>query len=59
MDPARARARAAHPRAADKTLVDERTTWPVRVQATLFHHGVAGAPDKLLSAEGRAFLAGL
>jgi transposase len=42
-----------------KTLVDERTTWPGRVQATLFHHGVAGAPDKLLSARGREFLAGL
>ena len=39
-----------------KTLVDERTTWLQRVQATLFHHGVAGAPDKLLSAEGREFL---
>ena len=25
-----------------KTLVDERTTWLQRVQATLFHHGVAG-----------------
>jgi transposase len=42
-----------------ETLVDERTTWLQRVQATLFHHGVAGAPDKLLSAEGRQFLAGL
>ena len=42
-----------------KTLVDERTTWLQRVQATLFHHGVAGAPDKLLSAQGREFLAGL
>jgi transposase len=39
-----------------KTLVDERTTWLQRVQATLFHHGVAGAPDKLLSAQGREFL---
>ena len=35
-----------------KTLVDERTTWLQRVQATLFHHGVSGAPDKLLSAAG-------
>jgi transposase len=42
-----------------KTLVDERTTWLQRVQATLFHHGIAGAPDKLLSAQGREFLAGL
>jgi transposase len=39
-----------------KTLVDERTTWLQRVQATLFHHGVSGAPDKLLSAQGREFL---
>ena len=42
-----------------KTLVDERTAWLVRVQATLFHHGVCGVPDKLLSAGGREFLAGL
>jgi transposase len=42
-----------------KTLVDERTTWLQRVQATLFHHGVSGVPDKLLSAEGREFLAAL
>jgi transposase len=42
-----------------KTLVDERTRWLARVQATLFHHGVAGVPDKLLSAKGREFLAGL
>ena len=34
-------------------------TWLQRVQATLFHHGVAGAPDKLLSAQGREFLAAL
>jgi transposase len=39
-----------------KTLVDERTTWLQRVQATLFHHGIAGAPDKPPSPEGRAFL---
>ena len=39
-----------------KTLVDERTTWLQRVQATLFHHGIAGAPDKPLSPDGRAFL---
>jgi transposase len=42
-----------------KTLVDERTAWLVRVQATLFHHGVSGVPDKLLSAKGREFLDGL
>ena len=42
-----------------KTLVDERTTWLARVQATLFHHGVAGVSDKLLSAAGREFLDGL
>ncbi len=42
-----------------KTLVDERTTWLARIQATLFHHGVAGVPDKLLSAGGREFLDGL
>jgi transposase len=42
-----------------KTLVDERTRWLQRVQATLFHHGVAGVPDKLLSGQGREFLAGL
>ena len=42
-----------------KTLVDERTSWLQRVQATLFHHGVGGVPDKLLSAQGREFLAAL
>jgi transposase len=42
-----------------KTLVDERTAWLQRVQATLFHHGVAGVPDKLLSAQGREFLTAL
>jgi transposase len=42
-----------------KTLVDERTRWLARVQATLFHHGISGVPDKLLSAKGREFLAGL
>lgn len=39
-----------------KTLVDERTAWLQRIQATLFHHGVSGTPDKLLSGRGRAFL---
>jgi transposase len=42
-----------------KTLVDERTAWLARVQATLFHHGVAPVPERLLCAEGRAFLAEL
>jgi transposase len=40
-----------------KTLVDERTSWLARVQATLFQHGVAAAPNRLLSARGREFLA--
>jgi transposase len=39
-----------------KTLVDERTAWLQRVQATLFHHGIAGVPERLLCAEGRGFL---
>jgi transposase len=42
-----------------RTLVDERTAWLVRVQATLFHHGIGGVPDQLLRARGREFLAGL
>jgi transposase len=42
-----------------KNLVDERTGWLQRVQATLFHHGISGVPDKLLSAKGREFLAAL
>jgi transposase len=39
-----------------KTLVDERTQWLQRVQATLFHHGIGGAPAELRSAAGREFL---
>ncbi|HEV2061069.1 MAG TPA: transposase, partial [Solirubrobacteraceae bacterium] len=39
-----------------KTLVDERTTWLQRVQATLFHHGIGGVPDRLLCSAGREFL---
>jgi hypothetical protein len=31
----------------------------VRVRATLFHHGVSGVPDKLMSAAAREFLDGL
>jgi transposase len=42
-----------------KTLVDERTSWLQRIQATLFHHGIGGAPDQLLRVRGRAFLSEL
>lgn len=44
-----------------KTLVDERTQWLQRIQATLFHHGVpaAAVPGRLLGPAGRAFLARL
>jgi transposase len=42
-----------------KTLVDERTGWLKRIQATLFHHGVGGVPDQLLRVRGRAFLSEL
>jgi hypothetical protein len=40
-----------------KTLVDERTAWLLRAQATLFHHGIGGVPDQLLRARGRGFSA--
>ena len=46
----RSRARLRH------TLIDERTQWMQRIQATLFHHGIGGAPDKLRTRAGRAFL---
>src|SRR3954463_16375273 len=46
----RSRARMRH------TLIDERTQWLQRIQATLFHHGVGGTPERLRSAEGRDFL---
>jgi transposase len=49
----RSRARMCH------TLVDERTQWMQRIQATLFHHGIAGTPGKLRTRAGRAFLDGL
>jgi transposase len=39
-----------------KTLIDERTAWLQRVQATLFHHGVRGVPAGLRSGAGREFL---
>jgi Transposase len=42
-----------------RTLVDERTAWLVRVQATLFDHGIGGVPDQLLRTRGRAFLSEL
>ena len=29
------------------TLVAERTSWVQRIRATLYHHGIAGAPDDL------------
>jgi transposase len=49
----RSRARLRH------TLIDERTQWMQRIQATLFHHGVSGTPEKLRTGTGRAFLAEL
>jgi transposase len=39
-----------------KTLIDARTAWLARVQATLFHHGITGVPERLLCAKGREFL---
>jgi transposase len=42
-----------------KALVDERTSWLQRIQATLFHHGIGGVPDQLLRACGREFLSEL
>jgi transposase len=41
------------------TLVAERTSWTQRIRATLYHHGVAGAPDELRTLAGRQFLDGL
>lgn len=38
-----------------KTLIDERTAWLQRIQATLFHHGISGVPERLKSAAGRQF----
>jgi hypothetical protein len=34
------------------TLIDERTQWMQRIQATLYHHGVSGTPEKLRTREG-------
>jgi transposase len=39
-----------------KTLIDERTCWLQRIQATLFHHGIVNVADQLLRANGRALL---
>src|SRR4051794_41105142 len=49
----RSRARLRH------TLIDERTRWLQRIQATLFHHGVSGTPERLRTGDGRAFLEAL
>lgn len=46
----RSRARLRH------TLIGERTKWLQRIQATQFHHGISGTPDKLRTRAGRAFL---
>jgi len=40
-------------------LVAERTSWTQRIRATLYHHGIPGAPDELRTLAGRRFLAGL
>jgi transposase len=41
------------------TLANERTSWVQRIRATLYHHGVTGAPDNLRTRAGREFLARL
>ena len=41
------------------TLLAERTSWIQRIRATLYHHGVDGAPDDLRTLAGRQFLAEL
>jgi transposase len=41
------------------SLVAERTSWTQRIRATLYHHGIPGAPDDLRTLAGREFLAGL
>src|SRR5215218_10146745 len=33
-----------------------RAQWLQRIQATLFHHGVSGTPERLRTGEGREFL---
>jgi len=37
----------------------ERTSWIQRIRATLYHHGVAGAPDDLRTLAGLEFLTAL
>ena len=37
-------------------LLAQRTSWIQRIRATLYHHGVAGAPDDLRTLAGREFL---
>jgi transposase len=49
----RSRARLRH------TLIGERRQSTQRIQATLFHHGISGTPDKLRTRAGRTFLDGL
>jgi transposase len=49
----RSRARLRH------TLIDERTQWMQRIQATLYHHGISGTPEKLRTRQGRVFLEAL
>ena len=49
----RSRARLRH------TLIDERTQWMQRIQATFYHHGISGTPEKLRTRAGRAFLVAL
>jgi transposase len=46
----RSRARLRH------TLIGERTQWMQRIQATLFHHGISGTPERLRTEGGREFL---
>ena len=41
------------------TLAGERTSWVQRIRATLYHHGIAGAPADLRTLAGREFLAAL
>ncbi len=41
------------------TLASERTSWIQRIRATLYHHGVAGAPNDLRTLAGRQFLSAL
>ena len=49
----RSRARLRH------TLIDSRTQWMQRIQATLFHHGVSGATGETAQPRRGAFLASL